>query len=123
MEEKLPMEDSREHRIKELLELEEDMQHSILVAETIQKRRKAWVDWQSMKKVFKKGDKVLIFNSKLGKHLGKLKLRWVGPYIIIDEIACGNFALQNIDGTMQLANVNSWRLRPYFEPPPELEQE
>ena len=94
------------------------------MAETVQKRQKAWADRQSKKKVFKKGDKVLIFNSKLGfKHSRKLKLRWVGPCIIMDEMAPGNFALQNMDGTMQLANVNGWRLRPYFGPNPRKEQE
>lgn len=106
VEEKLPMEESREHRIKELLDLEEDRQQSILVAKTIQKRRKAWADRQSKKKVFKKGDRVLIFDSKLGNHTGKLKLRWVGPCIIMEETSPGNFALQNMDRTMQLANIN-----------------
>lgn len=36
----MPMEESRRERIQELLLLEEDRQASILVAETIQKRRK-----------------------------------------------------------------------------------
>ena len=76
---KLPMEESKECRIRELLKLEEDRQQSILVAKMVQKRRKAWADMQSKKKIFKKGDQVLVFNSKLGKHPGKLKLRWIGP--------------------------------------------
>ena len=81
MQENLPMEKAREERIQELLNLEEDRQQSILVTEAVQKRRKAWADRHGKQKVFTKGDHVLIFNSKLGKHPGKLKLRWIGPNI------------------------------------------
>ena len=39
--EKVPMEQSRVERIQELLQLEEDQHHNILVTDAIQKRRKA----------------------------------------------------------------------------------
>ena len=72
----------------------------------IQKRRKAWADRHGKHKIFSKGDSVLVFNSKLGKHPDKLKLRWTGPFTINEEIAPGTFSLKNLDGTVQLANVN-----------------
>ena len=53
-------------------------------------------------------------NSQLGKHPGKLKLRWVGPCIIKKEIAPGTFTLQNLDGTKYLSKVNGCRLKPYI---------
>lgn len=96
VEERLPMEESRKERIHELLTLEEERQTSILVVETIQKRRKAWANRHGKHKMFTKGDHVLMFNSKMGKHSGKLKLRWVGPYTIEEKVAPTTFALRNM---------------------------
>ena len=56
-----------------------------------------------------------MFNTKLGKHLGKLKLRWNGPFTVCEEIASGTFSLKILDSTIQLDNVNGCRLRPYHE--------
>ena len=114
IQEKLPMEKSREERIQELLNLEEDRQQSILVAEAVQKRRKAWADRHGKQKVFTKGDHVLIFNSKLGKHPGKLKLRWIGPCTIEEETTPGAFMLRNLDGTLRPGVVNGCRMKPYY---------
>ena len=114
MQEKLPMEKAREERIQELLNLEEDRQQSILITEAVQKRRKAWADRHGKQKVFNKGDHVLIFNSKLGKHPGKLKLRWIGPCIIEEETAPGAFTLRNLDGTRRPGVVNGCRMKPYY---------
>lgn len=91
---RLPIDPSRKERILELLQLEEERQHSILIAETVQKRRKAWADRHGKQKLFVKGDHVLVFNSKMGKHQGKLKIRWQGPYIIEEEVAPRNFTLR-----------------------------
>ena len=114
VQQKLPMEKSREERIQELLNLEEEWQQSILVTEAVQKRRKAWADRHSKQKVFTKGDHVLIFNSKLGKHPGKLKLRWIGPCTIEEETAPGAFTLRNLDGTLHPGVVNGCRMKPYY---------
>ena len=114
MQEKLPMEKSQEERIQELLNLEEDRQQSILVTEAVQKRRKAWADGHGKQNFFTKEDHVLIFNSKLGKHSGKLKLRWIGPCTIKDETASGAFTLRNLDGTRRPGVVNGCRMKPYY---------
>ena len=114
MQEKLPMENARKERIHKLLNLEEDRQQSILVIEAVQKRRKAWADKHGKQNVFTKGDHVLIFNSKLGKYPGKLKLRWIGPCIIEEETAPGAFTLRNLDGTRRPGVVNGCRMKPYY---------
>ena len=114
IQEKLPMEKSREERIQELLNLEEDRQQSILVTEAVQKRRKAWADRHGKQKVFTKGDHVLIFNSKLGKHPGKLKLKWIRPCTIEEETAPGAFMLRNLDGTLHPGVVNGCKMKPYY---------
>ena len=35
-------------------------------------------------KIFQKGDWVMMYNSRLGPHPGKLKLRYFGPYQIVE---------------------------------------
>ena len=57
---------------------------------------------------------MLIYNSRLRKHPRKLKLQWIGPCIITEEIALDTFSLQNLDGTQYPSNVNAANLKPYF---------
>ena len=64
------------------MSLDEDRFHSAYVATMIHNRRYVWLNQYLKKKKFKHGDLVLMYNSKLGKHLGKLKLSYVGPYKI-----------------------------------------
>ena len=75
VQERLPMEKSQEHRIQELLKLEKARQESVLLTEVVQRRQKAWADTHGRQKMLKKGNKVLVFNSKTSKHPRKLKLR------------------------------------------------
>ena len=77
---KLPSEESLQHRQEQLLQLEEDRMLSALTVEVIQKRRQAWMSRQIKFKIFKEKDWVMMYNSKLGPHPCKLKLRYLGPY-------------------------------------------
>ena len=52
VQEKLLMEEFREHRIQALLKLEQERQESILLTERVQKRQKDWVDRHGKHKVF-----------------------------------------------------------------------
>ena len=66
----LSLEESLKHRQQELLQLEEGRIISAYVVEVSQ----AWVNRQIKFKIFQVGDWVLLYNSKLGPHPGKLKL-------------------------------------------------
>ena len=46
-------------------------------------KTKKWHDQKIMRKEFKAGKQVLLYNSKLKLFPGKLKLRWNGPYTIV----------------------------------------
>jgi hypothetical protein len=47
----------------------------------VQKARdKSWHDRHIKRKNFKKGDLVLIYDSKSIQHPGKLRMHWLGPY-------------------------------------------
>ena len=49
---------------------------------SIEKRTKRWHDKHILKREFKAGDQVLLFNSRLKLFPGKLKSRWSGPFIV-----------------------------------------
>ena len=45
---------------------------------------KKWHDQRILRREFKVGELVLLYNSRLEHFLGKLKSRWSGPYIVIE---------------------------------------
>ena len=45
-------------------------------------KTKHWHDKEIMKKKFEPGQQVLVFNSRLKFFPGKLKSKWLGPYIV-----------------------------------------
>ncbi|CAL9001063.1 unnamed protein product [Prunus brigantina] len=60
------------------------------------------------------GQKVLLFNSRLKLFPGKLRSRWIGPFVITNVFDHGAVEIQNIkDGST--FKVNGHRLKPYFD--------
>ncbi|XP_076910018.1 uncharacterized protein LOC143567499 [Bidens hawaiensis] len=55
-------------------------------------------------KEFKKGDKVLLFNSRLKLFVGKLRSKWTGPYLVKEVFPYGVVELENLD------NITSWKV-------------
>lgn len=72
-------------------------------------------------KIFKVGDWVMLYNSKLGPHPGKLKLRYIGPYKIIQDLGQGTFKLQDMFGIEIQKPVNGFRLKKFMGNPPAIE--
>ena len=48
--------------------------------------------------------------------MGKLKLRWMGPYIIKEEVVIETFILKNLDGSINASTENVHTLQPYNSP-------
>ena len=67
------------------------------------------------KKVFQQGDKVLVYNSKLGKFPGKLKLQYSGPFLIDQDLGQGLFQLKDLTGQLLLKPINGFRLKKFRE--------
>ena len=82
---------------------------------TIYKERiKRWFDKKLVKKEFKPGDKVLLYNSRFklfGK--GKLQSKWDGPYIVHDVSPAGAVTIMDFEGNKYM--VNGQRLKVYVE--------
>ncbi|KAD7477731.1 hypothetical protein E3N88_00867 [Mikania micrantha] len=67
-------------------------------------------------KEFKKGDRVLLYNSRLKLFGGKLKSKWTGPYIVGEVFPYGTVELLNeVDGNTW--KVNGHRLKHYIGGP------
>ena len=63
-------------------EVEELRNDSYLNSKIAKDKLKKWHDQLIARKNFKKGDQVLLYNSKLHLFPSKLKSRWTGPFII-----------------------------------------
>ncbi|RVW67929.1 hypothetical protein CK203_063488 [Vitis vinifera] len=66
-------------------------------------------------KEFHKGQRVLLYGSRLHVFPGKLKSRWIGPFIIHQVHPNGVVELLNSKST-DIFKVNGHRLKPFIEP-------
>jgi hypothetical protein len=68
-----------------------------------------------LKKEFKEGDKVLLYNSRFKTfRKGKLQIKWDGPYIVHLVLSNGAITIMDMKGDQFM--VNGQRLKVYFEP-------
>ena len=59
------------------------------------------------------GDLVLLFNSRLRLFPGKLKSKWIGPYLVTQLFPHGAVELESKEGVR--FKVNGQRIKIYFE--------
>ncbi|KAL6340653.1 hypothetical protein AAG906_010561 [Vitis piasezkii] len=76
---------------------------------------KRWHDQLISNKEFRKGQRVLLYDSRLHIFPGKLKSRWIGPFIIHQVHLNGMVELLNSNST-DTFKVNGHRLKPFIEP-------
>lgn len=55
----------------------------------------------------------MMYNAKLGPHLGKLKLTYIGPYQITEDKGQGMFCLRDYFGIDVNKPVNGFWLKKY----------
>nr|CAN73712.1 hypothetical protein VITISV_028126 [Vitis vinifera] len=101
-------------RCLDLNELEEIRNDAYLNSKIAKERLKKWHDQLINQKNFAKGQRVLLYDSKLHLFSGKLKSRWTGPFIIHDVQSNGVVELHNFNSTRTF-KVNGHRLKPYME--------
>ncbi|XP_042387373.1 uncharacterized protein LOC121979449 [Zingiber officinale] len=98
----------------QLQELEELRLEAYESSRIYKEKTKAFHDKQILRKEFHKGDKVLLFNSRLKLIRGKLKSRWEGPYCVTNVFPYGVVEIQEIS-TGRVFKVNGHRLKVFFE--------
>ncbi|KAK1430664.1 hypothetical protein QVD17_13567 [Tagetes erecta] len=109
----LDYDDAGKERKLQLCELEELRDEAYECASTYKAKMKTIHDAKLKAKSFEKGQKVWLYNSKIKFFPGKLKSKWMGPFIVK---RVGNYGEIEIvdekDGQSQV--VNGHRLKPYL---------
>ncbi|CAN6552289.1 unnamed protein product [Malus baccata var. baccata] len=103
------------HRKLQLNELEEVRNEAYENSRIYKEKTKAFHDRMIRSKTFSIGQKVLLFNSRLRLFPGKLRSRWIGPFIVTNVFPHGAVQIQSLR-TQQEFKVNGHRLKPYFTP-------
>lgn len=73
-------------------------------------KAKAFRDAKLVRKEFQVGDKVLLFNLKLRLFPGKLKSRWLGPFVVVKTYPHGAVEIKSLS-TNKNFKVNGHRLK------------
>ncbi|GJR93916.1 hypothetical protein Tco_0266090 [Tanacetum coccineum] len=97
--------------LNELMELRDGAYENTQI---YKERTKRWHDSRLRGgKNFINGDKDLLFNSRLKLHLGKLKSKWSGPFVVKTMYPYG--AIEIIDKNGLSFKVNDQRLEKYYD--------
>ncbi|XP_027343093.1 uncharacterized protein LOC113855660 [Abrus precatorius] len=111
------MSQSRLHRKFQLQELEEIRLEAYENSRMYKEKTKLIHDKMLLRKEFSIGQKVLLYNSRLKLFSGKLRSRWLGPYIVTKIFPYG--AIQILEPRTDKAFiVNGHRLKPFHEDTP-----
>ncbi|XP_062025882.1 uncharacterized protein LOC133742218 [Rosa rugosa] len=102
------------HRKLQLNELEEIRNEAYDASWIYKEKTKAYHDKMIRGKSFQVGQKVLLFHSRLKLFPGKLRSRWVGPFIVTNVFAHGAVEIKS-EKTGKEFKVNGHRLKPYYE--------
>ncbi|KAM5578073.1 hypothetical protein ABKV19_008411 [Rosa sericea] len=102
------------HRKLQLQELEEIRNDAFESAKIYKEKTKAFHDKMIRGKTFVVGQKVLLFHSRLKLFPGKLRSRWIGPFIITNVFSHGAVQIKS-EQTGNEFKVNGHRLKPYYE--------
>jgi hypothetical protein len=100
--------------ILDLHELEELRTSAYENAKIYKERTQKWHNKRILKKEFKIGELVLLFNSRLKLFPRKIRSRWSGPFEITKVFQNGAFEIKN--KLNETFTVNGQRLKHYFCP-------
>ena len=103
---------AKEDRLLQLNELEELRNEAYDSARIYKDKTKKWHDQRILRKEFKAGDQVLLFNSRLRLFPGKLKSKWNGPFTVVSSTQFGAVTL--INSKQEEFKVNGQRLKHYL---------
>ena len=74
---------AKEKRLLQMNELEELRNEAYDNARIYKEKKKRWHDQKIMRREFKAGEQVLLYNSRLKIFPAKLKSRWSGPFTVL----------------------------------------
>nr|XP_009790587.1 PREDICTED: uncharacterized protein LOC104238027 [Nicotiana sylvestris] len=94
----LDWDEATNFRLTQLNEMEEFCVLAYESAAVYKERMKFVHDKKILKREFKSGDLVLLFNSKLKLFLGKFKSKWSSPFKVVNVSPFGDVELESEDG-------------------------
>ncbi|GKB76098.1 reverse transcriptase domain-containing protein [Tanacetum coccineum] len=106
------LETTGDHQKVQLNELNELRDHAYENSLIYKEKTKRIHDSKIQNRIFKVGDQVLLFNSRLKMFSGKLKSRWFGPFTIAHVFPYGTVELSQNSGPN--LKVNGHRIKHYF---------
>ncbi|XP_044510154.1 uncharacterized protein LOC123228765 [Mangifera indica] len=110
----MKLDESGEHRKLQLQELEEIRNDAYENARIYKEKTKAFHDKMISRKEFSLGQKVLLYHSRLRLFPGKLRSRWIGPFVVTNVFPHGAVEIQSLT-TSKVFKVNGHRLKMFYE--------
>lgn len=101
----------RKLQIQELEEIRNDAYENSRI---YKEKTKAFHDKVNTRKTFSVGQKVLLFSSRLKLFPGKLRSRWVGPFVVTNVYPHGAVEITS-EQTGKTFKVNGHRLKVFYE--------
>ncbi|KAM1181617.1 hypothetical protein ACFXTH_000199 [Malus domestica] len=102
------------NRKLQLNELEEIWNEAYENAQIYKEQTKAFHDKMIRGKTFSIGQKVLLFNFRLRLFPGKLRSKWIGPFIVTNVFPHGAIQVKSLRNDDEF-KVNGHRLKLYYE--------
>ena len=103
---------AKEERLLQLSKLEELRNEAYDNARIYKDKTKKWHDQRILRKEFRAGEQVLLFNSRLKLFPRKLKSKWSGLYTVVSSNTFGAVTLRNDAG--EEFKVNGQRMKHYL---------
>ncbi|XP_027181751.1 uncharacterized protein LOC113780136 [Coffea eugenioides] len=110
----MQMDDAGEQRKLQLQELEEIRNDAYENSQIYMEKTKALHNHLISRKNYCVGQKVLLFHSRLKLFPGKLRSRWIGPFIITNIFPHDAVEILS-PKTNKVFKVNGHRLKPFYE--------
>jgi len=102
---------ARELQLQELEEIHNDAYEN---ARFYKEKTKRLHDRMITRKEFHVGDKVLLYHSHLKRFSGKLRFRWIGPFVVSNIFSYGAVEITSLE-TNKVHKVNELRLKTFYE--------
>ncbi|XP_057757559.1 uncharacterized protein LOC130976659 [Arachis stenosperma] len=103
-----------EKRLLQLNELDEFRRTAYENAKVYKERNKKWYDRKIASRAFEPSQKVLLFNSRQKLFPGKLKSRWLGPFVVTRVSPYGHVELEDRNSDNRFI-VNGQRVKHYLK--------
>jgi hypothetical protein len=102
---------ARKLQLQELEETQNDTYKNVM---TYKEKTKSLYDRMLTRKEFHVRDKVLLYHSRLKLFPGKLRSRWIGPFIVSNVFPYGAVEITSLE-TNKVLKVNGHCLKPFYE--------